>query len=737
MRRRQGYLQGEHGGERAAATLSGLLLAVALAATAGCSGERSVAGSGVGAPVIFLSIDTLRSDRLPDYGHAAVRTPAISALVRDGVLFERAYSHVPLTLPSHVTMFSGELPGVSGVRDNLGYRFAAERHPYLPKLLQASGYRTGGAVSTYVLRAETGLAAGFDFYESAVDLRMSESLGRSQRPCRETLAAGLPWLAQTAATKQPFFFFFHAYEPHTPWEPPADIRARVAHAYEGEIEVADACVGTLIAELRRLGVYERSTIVLTSDHGEGLGEHGELEHGILLYREALQVPLVVKLPGGRRAGTRVAAPAQLIDLLPTLGEVVGFGVPPGLLGQSLFSLDPTLPRPIFAESFYPRLHLGWSELTSLVSDRHHLIDGPDPELYDLTADPGEKTNLRATERRVFAALRDAAEPFLIPLQAPTERDPEAAARLASLGYLGGGVGATSGPLPDPKSKIHTLEAYSRAVHALTVQDFPRAAELFQGLAAENPNMVDAWENLGKALHRLGRQDEALVAWERAMRESGGVAHVALGMASLLLDLGRLDEAREHAALAVEASEAAARSLLAQVALANKDFATAEREARASLAARGSRLGPLVVLAQVLRDRGDLAAALAETERALAEVERMSGEERKFPGLWYVRGDVLARLGRNGDAALAFLREIELFPADPKPYTRLAVLYAANGQGGDAVTTLQRLVESNPELPLAWVEAVRTLRVLGDADGAARLLAFARRRLPGEPAFTAL
>jgi arylsulfatase A-like enzyme/tetratricopeptide (TPR) repeat protein len=703
-----------------------------------CAGGERVAGSGAGNPVILVSIDTLRSDRLPDYGHAAVRTPAISALAADGVLYERAYSHVPLTLPSHITMFTGEFPGASGVRDNLGYRFDASRHPYLPKLLQAAGYRTGAAVSTYVLRAETGLADGFDFYESAVDLRMSESLGRSQRPCRETLAASLPWLAEVATAKQPFFFFFHAYEPHSPWDPPAEIRARAAHPYEGEIEVADACVAGLVAELRRHGLYERSTIILTSDHGEGLGDHGELEHGILLYREALQVPLIVKLPDGRRAGTRVATPAQLVDLLPTVAELVGLELPASVVGQSLLQLDPAQVRPIFAESFYPRLHLGWSELTSLIADRHHLIDGPDPELYDLVADPGERNNLRATERRTFAALRDAAEPFRIPLSLPTERDPEAAAKLASLGYLGGGgVSAADEVLPDPKSKVHTLEAYSRAVQALTAQDYPHAAELFRELARENPRMVDAWENLGRSLHRLGRHQEALEAYERAMRESGGVAHVALGTATLLLDLGRYAEARQHAELAVESSEAAARSLLAQVALAEKDFDVAEREARASLAARGSRIGPLVVLAQVLRDRGDLSGALAESARALAEVERMSGDDRKFPGLWYVHGDVLARLGRSAEAAVAFLREIELYPADPRPYTRLAVLYAANGQGADAVNTLQRLVETNPGLPLAWAEAIKTLRVLGDEAGAARLLAFARQRMPNEPALAAL
>ncbi len=712
-----------------------VLAALALVGAAGCRPGGGAAGPFPGAPVVVISIDTLRSDRLPVYGYDRVATPAIDALARDGIVFERAYTHVPLTLPAHLSMFTGLLPGDHGVRDNLGYRFDAERHPYLPRLFAAAGYATGGAISAYVLRAETGFAAGFEFFEGAVDLRSGLTLGRSQRPCGETLAASRDWLRRVAAGR--FFYFGHFYEPHTPWEAPEPFRSRYGDPYDAEIAAADACVGELVEELRRLDVLDRAIVVLTSDHGEGLGDHGEQEHGILLYREALQVPLVLRLPGAARAGTRISAPAQLLDLAPTLLRLTALEPPAGLAGSHLLEALPE-ERPIYAETFYPRLHMGWSELTAVIAGRWHGIFGPDPELYDLIEDPAERRNLRDGERRRFAELREQAATFERPLAAPAAEDAETAAKLAALGYLGGAAtGATTGPLPDPKSKLPSLREFGRALQDLTErQDYRGAAARLERVLAENPRMVDAWDSLGLALHRLGRSTEALAAYEKAMEISGGTPHVALAVGQVLLDLGRGDEARAHAELALAASPAAAHSLVAQVDLAAGRLEAAEAAARRALAARGSRIGPLLVLAQVQRAQGELEAALATCESALADLAKMQGEQ-KFAGLYFVHGDLLARLDRPHDAVASLRREIALFPAEPRAYAALAALYAAHGQPDDAVGTLRALVEGNPDLPVAYAEAVKTLRVLGDPQGAAGLLAAARRRFPDEPALTGL
>jgi arylsulfatase A-like enzyme/Tfp pilus assembly protein PilF len=700
-----------------------------LASLAGChGGAEGDAGPFPGAPIVVISIDTLRSDHLPAYGYKGVETPALDALRKDAILFERVYSHTPLTLPSHVSLLTGELPGRHGVRDNIGYPFDAAKHPFLPRLLGGAGYATGAAVSAYVLRRETGIAKGFDFFDDGISLRPTEALGNSQRSGRETSRAALDWLGKVET--KPFFLLLHLYEPHTPYAPPEPFASRYRTApYDGEIANADSIVGDFVAELKKRGLYDKAVIVLLSDHGEGLGDHGEQEHGILLYREALQVPLFLKLPGSRLGGTSVSAPAQLTDVAPTLLALAGQPLPKEIEGGSLLALrHPGAPaRPIYAETWYPRLHFGWSELASLIQDRSHYIDGPQPELYDLAADPGEKQSILTRERRTYAALRDEVAKRKTPLAAPAQADAESAAKLASLGYLSAAAKTGSGPLPDPKSKIPALELLSRAMTAYAGQKYGEAVPLFRQLLAENPQMADAWESLGRSLQVLGRKDEALAAFKKAMEETGGVGHVAIGTGWLLLEMGRLDEAREHAVLALGTDASPAHNLLGQIALARKDYASAEKEAHAALDAGGSRIGPLLTLAQTLKEEGKLDQALETTQKAVNEVGTMEGAP-KYSGLWFLHGDLLARAGRDADAERAFLKEIEDFPANPSPYSRLAVLYASQGRPQEAVGVLRKLVESN-DSPLAYAEAIKTLRTLGDPQSAAALLQYARARHP--------
>ncbi|HEX6200568.1 MAG TPA: sulfatase, partial [Thermoanaerobaculia bacterium] len=301
-----------------AALAAGLL--TLLLSTTGC-GRGGVESAPARRPIVLISIDTLRSDRLPAYGYDGVETPALDALREDSILFERAYAHVPLTLPSHASLLTGLLPPDHGVRDNAGYRLAKEAGTTLAERLGSSGYATGAAVSAFVMRAETGLARGFDHYDDELAAGASATIGEIQRPGGRTLDAALEWI--DTLDERPFFLFFHIYEPHTPWTPPPELAARYGDTYDGDVAAADAVIGRLLAALRERDLYERSTVILLSDHGEGLGDHGEKEHGVLLYREDLQVPLLVKLPGNRRAGSSVAEPVQLVDVAPTVLELAG------------------------------------------------------------------------------------------------------------------------------------------------------------------------------------------------------------------------------------------------------------------------------------------------------------------------------------------------------------------------------------------------------------------------------
>jgi choline-sulfatase len=602
-------------------------------------------------------------------------------------------------------------------------------------------------VSAYVLRGDTGMDQGFAFYDSIVQVKLQDPLGLSQRPGGETVARALSWVHRVAPGARPFFVFLHLYEPHTPYTPPEPFASRYrGHPYDGEIATADAIVGTFLGELKRLGVYERAVIVLLSDHGEGLGDHGELEHGVLLYREALQVPLLLKLPGSRRGGTRVAAPAQLVDVYPTLLALAGAAVPRGLPGRSLLDLEggasasaatPAMPaRDLYAETWYPRLHLGWSELTSLLRGRFHYIQGPDPELYDLGADPGERRNVLAVERRTYAELRAAIKAFQRDLAAPAAVEPETARRLAALGYLGGAARVGAGEaLPDPKSRLGSLKDFEAGVVHLSHRRFAEAAAALRRVVAANPLMVDAWEELGQALDALGRPEEALAAYQQAMKRSGGVSHVAVATGTELLRLGRLDEAQAHAELGMAVSPALAGSLLAEIALARHQLPAAERAARAAVAARGQHVAPLVTLAQVLAAEGRLEEGLQVTRQAEEEAAKTAPGQKLF-GLYYVRGDILARLGRDAEAEQSLQRQIRDTPEDSRAYSGLAALYAAEGRPEPAVATLRQMVETSGS-PAAYAEAVRTLRVIGDPQGAAALLRHALSLYPASTQLRAL
>jgi arylsulfatase A-like enzyme/Flp pilus assembly protein TadD len=709
--------------------LAGVL--VALLAVGGCSRRETVeraptASLPPGTPVVLVSIDTLRSDRLPAYGYDQVATPALDALARESILFERAYSPVPLTLPAHASLLTGLTPPRHGVRDNAGYRLDAVAHAYLPSLLRRRGYRTGAAVSSWVLRGTAGLEEGFDLYDDRLEIAPRALLSAVQRSGDETLVAATKWLE--GAADEPFFLFFHIYEPHTPHEPPAPFRDYPS-PYDGEVAAADAIVGGLLDSLKQLDVYRRALIVLVSDHGEGLDDHGDYEHGLLLYREALQVPLLVKLPDSQRGGSRVKEAASLVDVMPTILDLLGIEVPGGLDGRALLGNEEAAAPPVYAETAFPRLHFGWSELYSLIDYPYHFIYGPDPELYDLESDPDERDNLVASERVRASRLREHLDTIDREIGDPSDEDAETRQKLAALGYIGTARGGSSdGPRPDPKSQIHLLERLRGAFTHYENRRFPEAERAFRALLEESPNLVDAWEQLGHSLTAQERFEESLVPFERAMELSGGAPQVAGAIAAVLLRLDRLDEARRYAELAADRHELS-RDTLAQIAVRQGDLAQAEALVDRALAGRGTRLGPLISQAELRLAQNRLEEVLTITAAVVDEAAGR-GSTEELRGVHYLRGSALARLGRLDEAAAAYGREIELFPADVEAYGRLALVSLLLGRPEAASATLRTLLERIPT-PAANAEAVRTLRRGGSEDAAGELLRAALSRWPDD------
>lgn len=626
--------------------------------------------------VILVSIDTLRADRLPAWGYQHVATPHLDALRDESIRFANAWSHIPLTLPSHASVMTGLLPAAHGVRDNVGYQMP-ESAPTLAELLQQAGWRTGAAVSAAPLHSRTGIHAGFDVYEDRLEAEIGTGLGEVQRTGFATLAAIRPWLLDVTAqevSSDKVFLFFHLFEPHTPYDPPAEFAERYGSTYDAEIAAADAVFGELRAELESRGLWQQAAVVVFSDHGEGLGDHGEVEHGVLLYREALHVPLFVKLPGAQHGGMTMDDNVQLTDVFPTILRLAGLPDPrpndgTGLGGRALLDpagtpirRDPSMPqRAIVAETFYPRIHFGWSELVSVVNGKHHYIEGATSELYDLAGDPGETQDLRATQRREAAALKEQLDQYEVAWQAPSALDEEQRAQLAALGYLSSSVPESDGDRPDPKSQLHVLQALREGATAYRDQNYQQAVALLEPLLADNPQMADGWTVLGHSLNNLGRRDDALHAYLRVLDLTASFPGVAAPAATLLAQDGE--------------PRAAVELLRTQI----------------EKAPSSSRLRRLEVRLLVQSE------ALDEARRRLDDwLIHEPGEVEAL----YQRG-IVHMLSGNPSMAEGDLRTcVGLAPEYAPALHDLGVLLLQSGRVEEARDLVERALESDPEHPLA-------------------------------------
>src|SRR6185295_9037111 len=393
-----------------------------------------------GLSVLLVTVDTLRADALGSYGNATVATPWIDRLAAGGVRFAQAHAQNVVTLPSHANILSGRYPLAHGVRDNSGFRFPAGVDT-LATILKRAGYRTGAFVSAFPLDSRFGLDRGFDIYDDRLgDPEASSAFMMQERPGPQTLAAAQAWRAAQGGAKT--FLWLHLYEPHFPYEPPEPFASRYASSlYHGEVAYADSVLGPLLEPLLSAGKSGRTVVILTGDHGEGLGEHGEKTHGIFAYEATLHVPLIVYAPRLLRPRV-VRAPVRHIDVLPTVLDALGLDAPAGLPGRSLLPVAAGHGEsavPSYFEALSASLNRGWAPLTGLRREHLKLIDLPIPELYDLEADPHETKNLAVSDPRrleeirgVLAGVRGADRGI-----ARSEESAEARARLESLGYTSG------------------------------------------------------------------------------------------------------------------------------------------------------------------------------------------------------------------------------------------------------------------------------------------------------------
>jgi tetratricopeptide (TPR) repeat protein len=687
------------------------------------------------APVVLISIDTLRADHLPLYGYRSGSTPALDRLARDAIVFDNAYSQVPLTLPSHASLLTGRLPIHHGVRDNIGYEVAADERT-LATRLKAVGYATGGAVSAFVLRRQTGIARGFDLFDDALIVAGSgESLSETQRDGAQTVEALARWVDEHGG--EPLFAFVHLYEPHAPYAPPPS--HALASPYDGEIAYADELVGRFLDRLSARGLFDRAIIVVVSDHGEGLGEHGEAEHGLLLYREALHVPLVVRLPGGAGGGRRISGTVALTDVAPTLADLVGAATE----GMDGVSLAPALAsgrlddRTVYSETLYPRLHFGWSELASAIDGRYHYIRAPRAELYDTTADPRERNNLSAEKGSTVAALgswldRTTAGAVIAP---PAAADADARERLRALGYTTSSAppAPTGGTRADPKDKVAAYESLRRAQRLAADGHDADVATALTPLLATDPDMLDGWELKAKSLVKLGRTREAIDAFGRVLAIDPLKPETHLALARIFALEHDPARAREHAALAARRDPAGGNEVLAELMLDENKIADAAAFARRSLDADPARYLSEFVVGVAAQRSGRCDEAIAAFRRAIEHKRREPSAvvRNLHAGL----ADCLARTGHEAEAEQEFKAELAEIPWSPEGRVGLATLYRSQGRDTDARSVLGGLIAAQPQ-PTAdsYGVVVHAFTVLGDTQAAREWTQKARARFPQDPRF---
>ena len=688
--------------------------------------------------LLLVTLDTLRADRLGSYGYGAAQTPHLDRLAIRGLRFERAATVTPLTLPAHASLMTGTHPGFHGVRDNGGF-YLEEEAETLAELLRAEGFRTAGFVGAFVLDSRWGIGQGFDHFYDDFDLTEFDdapSMDAIQRRGSEVVDQALAWLTESA--EEPFFAWVHLYDPHTPYLAPERFRERfpaTRHgAYDAEIAYTDAQVGRLLEALDGADRLDDTLVVALGDHGEMLGEHDEVTHGFFIYDAAVRIPLIIAGPGIPAAG--IERQVRILDVLPTILARFGLPAPAAVQGVDLMPLarGEGARLPALSESWFPRYHYGWSELMAIQDGRYKYIRAPRPELYDLTADPGELDNLVDREPERAASLAAALERLVDQLSterqvAPRAIDDETAAKLQALGYLGGGSSRHLEDLPgeergDPKDKIALYNRLKEAGAASTRGDLDAAIALAQEILAEDPEIVEAHVLLGNFHGRAEKHEAAAAAYRAALALDPEHREALYSLALAYKESGRLEEAATGLERAAELDPRNGKVLwqLADVRLRQGRLAEAESRLLAALEQDLDRPRFLLKLAECHIEQQRPAEAERRLRQALAENSELATAH-------YHLGLALEELGRPRDAAAAYRRELELRPEAYRAALNLGQVLLRAGRTAEAATELRRAVEARPEFGTGHLYLAKALLDLGELEAAETA---ARRGLAASP-----
>ncbi len=654
--------------------------------------------AGPGTPIVLITIDTLRADRLGTYGSSRGLTPNLDRLAAEGIRFDAAIAQAPLTLPSHATMLTGAHPARHGARTNDGFQVAPEI-PLLQEVLGSAGYGTGAFIGAFPLARTNGLARGFDRYDDDFLRREDAPV---ERRADEVAQSALEWIEEQIhrrGSSERLFAWLHLFDPHTPYEPPAaEAAAHPGEPYDGEIAYTDAAIGRFLERLEALGLYDRAILVVVADHGESLGEHGERTHGMFVYDATIRVPLIVRLPGGRRAGIAVGDPVETTDLAPTLVELVDLSLPRPVDGQTLVPLlqgelgDPE--RSTYAESYYQHVLLGWSPLRVIRTSRWKFIEAPRPELYDLQNDPAELTDVLSEREALAGALQ-----ALLPTEESAGSNltgsgvgADTRARLQSLGYLSGRTVRPVRPSAhaiDPKDRIHVWAAIEEGLEWI-VRDSGRSAAAFERALAADPGNGLALKYLGDISYRSSRYGEAAVRYERAVKAGFIHPDVFVNLAAVHARLRRPDEARRalEAAVLLERNSAEIWNQLGISRATDGAFDPAREAFSRALELDPARPEPFYNLALLDRQAGNHELSLSRLRQA---IERNPA----YAEAHYEIGSHHQSAGRLPEALAAYEDALRNAPDYPEALFSAAHMAALVGRPDDARRRYERFLRIAP------------------------------------------
>lgn len=637
--------------------------------------------------VLLVTLDTTRADRLGCYGYKKAKTQNLDSIAANGVQFMNSYCQIPLTTPSHCSILTGTYPLYHQVRNNGNYSLSPDLTT-LAEILKGRGFQTAAFVSSFTVDSRLGLDQGFDVYDdNFVEEQAFKSLN-SERKAEKVFASFSRWLDENQSGQ--FFCWVHFFDPHLPYDPPSPFREEFSDdPYDGEIAYMDHYTGKVVEKLREKNLLENTLIILAGDHGEAFGEKEEAGHGIFLYEGTMRVPLLFYAENHLPRGLTLEPRVRLIDILPSILDLLDIPVPEDIQGQSLLPYINGKKKDdltSYIETYFPRENHGWSELTGLVDGDWKYIQAPREELYNLKIDPEEIQNAASQEPKVLQEKKKKLEEIIILSSSKIEAKKremtaEELERLRSLGYTSYSKESSDKNLPDPKDRIAELRMFTQAENYEFQGNFQEAAKIYEQILSLRPDTPQSYVNLALVNAKMGRFEEAIRIFEQGIEKIPDSEILLSRLGHTFMAMGRL----------------------------KKTLDTFDRV----LKNNPRHFDALLASAWCMNLMGQKEDAQDYYRKAL-EVE----PENKFARTNYAL--ILATSGKIAQAIEIYISLKRDYPDDSKILQDLGIAYGYVGDISRSIENLERAISLHPT-PVAYYNLAVAMKKVGNLEEAHRYL----------------